>query len=162
MGSRPSKARTVPMNYNKEEYIYSLLNDLHVDPNHGWKTVENWAINSLQDAQYGSVPEREVKLIRELMTAIRDTPYGKYDIKYFYNCHSIRRMQASAEANMIKVLNENPELKEWFKGFQPPNYMFCDHPQLGMLTKLVESDGHSGTSFALCCKSVRQKLMYGN
>ena len=159
MGSRPSKARTVPINYTKEEYIYSLLNDLHVDPNHGWKTVGNWAINSLQDAQYGSVSEREVKLIRALMTAIRDTPYGNYDIKYFYNRHSIRHMQASAEANMIKVLNENPELKEWFMNYEVPTYMFVDHPNVLKLEKLVDSDGHSGASFSLCCRSVKQKLL---
>ena len=67
--------------------------------------------------------------------------------------------QAKAESNMLRALNDNPELKEWFKGFQPPNYMFCDNPQINMLTKLVESDGHSGTSFAICCRRVRQKLM---
>ena len=60
---------------------------------------------------------------------------------------------------MIEVLNNDPKLKDWFMAFDPPNFMFNPHPNLQKLAKLVDSDGHSGASFALCCRSVKRRLL---
>lgn len=66
-------------------------------------------------------------------------------------------MAMQAEENMLHVLLSNPKLRSWFVSYKPNRYMFDPHPNLLKLSKLVDSDGHSGASFALCCHSVRRK-----
>lgn len=68
------------------------------------------------------------------------------------------KMAADAENNMIRTLRNDRELKKWFMAFSSPRYMFDPHTNLEKLGKLVDNDGHSGASFAICCRSVKKRL----
>ena len=69
------------------------------------------------------------------------------------------QLAKKAEDNMLRVLDENPHLKKWFMEYDAEQYVFNPHPKLMELSRLVESDGHSGASFGLTCHSVRRILL---
>jgi hypothetical protein len=84
---------------------------------------------------------------------------GSKTVGYFIvKVTDIMKSAINAEMNMTKVLKANPELMDWFMTFDPPHYMYNPHPNLQKLSKLVDSDGHSGASFGLCCQSVKRRL----
>ena len=63
-------------------------------------------------------------------------------------------------SNMISTLREN-NLTDEFMDYCPSpetGYMFADNAMITRLADLV-SDGHSGSSFAMCCRAVRDKLI---
>lgn len=63
--------------------------------------------------------------------------------------------------NMINVLYSDSELLNWFVNYSPNidnGYMFDNHPNMNKLSKLVEKDGHSGASFACCCRLSKTKI----
>ena len=43
--------------------------------------------------------------------------------------------------------------------YNPDHYMFKNHPNLHKLAKLTNEHGHSPASFALCCKSVKRRMV---
>ena len=63
-------------------------------------------------------------------------------------------------SNMITTLRENNLTDEFMDYYPSPEtgYMFADNPMISRLADLV-SDGHSGSSFAMCCRAVREKLI---
>ena len=63
-------------------------------------------------------------------------------------------------SNMITTLRENNLTYEFLDYYPSPEtgYMFADNSMITRLADLV-SDGHSGSSFALCCRAVREKLI---
>ena len=62
--------------------------------------------------------------------------------------------------NMITTLRENNLTNEFMDYCPSPEtgYMFADNAMITRLADLV-SDGHSGSSFAMCCRAVRDKLI---
>lgn len=66
--------------------------------------------------------------------------------------------------NLVAALNSNPELKNWLKDYTPDprmGFMWSSHPNIFRIHSLVEDDGHSGASFALCLRNV-QKIIKQN
>lgn len=68
-------------------------------------------------------------------------------------------MQASVN-NMVNAINSNSEMKTFFMKYEPPDnrgYMFSTDPEFRkfdkLLSEMVDSDGHSGSSYALCLRS---------
>lgn len=50
------------------------------------------------------------------------------------------------------------ELGDFFKNINPPEncgYMFWDDPRIGRLSRELDSDGHSGCSFAWVCRNLQ-------
>jgi hypothetical protein len=116
----------------------------------------------MQDAQYSPNMTIQDKInLNKIGDIIRAEPSrGDKEVGYYLTTDDkLFDLALKAESNMIKVLNDNPKLKSWFIAFDPPNYMFNPHPNLQKLSTLVDEDGHSGASFAMCCQSVRRKLL---
>ena len=68
----------------------------------------------------------------------------------------------SSVNNMVLNIKNNPDLYNWFINFEPDNnkgYMWTSHPNLKRINELVSSDGHSGTSFAICLRETKKILM---
>ena len=86
-------------------------------------------------------------------------PRVKHSVTMDCKKTDFNKLAKEAEDNMLRVLDENPELKRWFLGYSPVQYVFDPHPKLNFLARLVDSDGHSGHSFAMTCLSVRRKLL---
>ena len=59
-----------------------------------------------------------------------------------------------------KIMNYNDKsLLQWVIDYEPTNgYMFNDNPQLKIISDLVDEDGHSGGSFAICMRKAREQL----
>ena len=136
-----------------------LLKELNADYLKDY-TLREYTVNGLQDAQYSShmTVEDHVNLDRlwricEKYSSIRDTKIGELFAENMFN-----ELAQKAETNMINVLNANPDLLKWFKEYNPTQYAFNEHPNLHKLEKLVDNDGHSGASFALCCRAVKNKI----
>jgi len=69
-----------------------------------------------------------------------------------------------AVKNMIEVLETYPYLKDWMIKWEPEKdkgYLWSNSIEVETLSKLVEpyGDGHSGASFAVCCRIVKERLM---
>jgi hypothetical protein len=114
-----------------------------------------------QDAQYSPNMTIQDKInLEKIGDIIHFEPSkGSMTVGYFISkVNDLMKSAIKSEMNMIKVLKENPELMDWFMAFDPPHYMFNPHPNLQKLSKLVDSDGHSGASFGLCCQSVKRRL----
>jgi len=123
-------------------------------------TLEEYTSFGLQDAQYSPNMNIDDHLnldrlwrICEQCSDIRDTKIGE-----ILNRETFSELAERAETNMMNVLKTNPDLMKWFKEYNPPSYAFDPHPNLHTLAKLVDSDGHSGASFALCCRAVKNKI----
>ena len=61
-------------------------------------------------------------------------------------------------SRMICTLRENNLIDEFIASCDNHGYMCSDNPMITRLANLV-SDGHSGASFALCCRFVRIRLI---
>jgi len=61
---------------------------------------------------------------------------------------------------MMQTLRENGLTREFMDYCPHPDggYMYSSNPMITRLSSLV-SDGHSGASFALCCRFVRERLL---
>ena len=114
----------------------------------------------VQDSQYSPNMTIQDKINLVKLKNITSTIpiMGHNSVKYYLNKCDFRNLANNAEKNMIRVLDENQDIKQWFISYDPPHYMFNSHPMLHKLSKLVDSDGHSGASFAMCCQSIRRKL----
>ena len=65
-------------------------------------------------------------------------------------------------SHMISVLKSDTKLYNWFMSWEPDNskgYMWSNNSNLDKLSELVNSDGHSGASFAVCCRMTKMKLL---
>lgn len=72
-----------------------------------------------------------------------------------------KEMIESSIKNMKTKLEENPDLLEWFKNYEPPSntgYIFDSHENLKKIENLVSKDGHSGASFAIFLRNIKQEL----
>jgi len=68
--------------------------------------------------------------------------------------------------NMLLIVNQYPRIRKWMieynpdgdgnKGFLFPRICSEEYKRLGDLT---ENDGHSGASFACCCRHVQKILL---
>lgn len=72
-----------------------------------------------------------------------------------------------AVTNMLEVLEKYPNLKDWMINWKPDKdkgYVWSNTTELQLLSNLVEpyGDGHSGASFACCCRMTKQKLLENN
>ena len=68
----------------------------------------------------------------------------------------------SSVSNMVSKIKNDTELYYWFINFEPDandGYMWTSHPNIDKISKLVDSDGHSGASFAICCRETKKFLM---
>jgi hypothetical protein len=66
-----------------------------------------------------------------------------------------------ASINMMKIIKSDPDLYTWFVNYNPAEssgFMYDTHPNVIRISTLVESDGHSGASFAVCMRMCKQKL----
>ena len=64
--------------------------------------------------------------------------------------------------DLKQKLESNSELLEWFKKYDPPSdtgYIYDPHENLKKINNLVSEDGHSGASFAICLRNVKQLLI---
>jgi len=71
----------------------------------------------------------------------------------YIKCEHSRRMLSNAYYASQKL-----ELGDFFKNTSPPKdtgYMFWDDPRIGRFGKELDSDGHSGCSFAWVCRSLQ-------
>jgi len=143
-----------------EEYIAFLLRTL--DAYHCKSlTLKDYLAMSMQDMQYSpnmTVSDKVnlLKLNELSMTQSR----GDRRVGDYLECaDNILSLAKQCENNMMKVLNRDEDLKAWFMQYNPDHYMFKSHPNLRKLARLTDSDGHSGASFALCCKSVKRRMM---
>ena len=114
----------------------------------------------MQDAQYSPNMTTKGRMhLDELLSICRKNPeLGNKTVRSYLEYDTWESMALAAENNMIYQLTNNPKLFEWFKNYTPENYMFDDHPNMAKLSKLVYLDGHSGASFALCCRSVHRRI----
>jgi|TARA_Y100000389_G_scaffold92717_1_gene89482 hypothetical protein len=67
--------------------------------------------------------------------------------------------------NMLDAINSDPQMKSFFLNYNPPDnkgYIFNSDPEYikynEKLLKMVDSDGHSGASYAMCLRSAIEKL----
>lgn len=123
------------------------------------ETLYEYTCRMMQGLYFGdrNIGIEDEIIINNLWKIIKNNKsLGDHSIKYFRT--DFNKLAKEAEDNMIRVLNENPQLKKWFIEYEPPHHMFNSHPNMIKLTNLVNSDGHSGASFALCCRSVKRKL----
>ena len=67
--------------------------------------------------------------------------------------------------NMVDAINSHPQMKSFFLNYNPPDnkgYIFNSDPEYKKydekLVKMVDSDGHSGASYAMCLRSAIEKL----
>ena len=63
--------------------------------------------------------------------------------------------------NMVRILKTDRDLLQWFINYNPSKetgYVFCNHPNYERLSALTDSDGHSGASFAICCRIAKERL----
>lgn len=127
-------------------------------------TLQSYTSMGMQDAQYSPNMTIEDKLnldrlwrICEHCPEIRETRVG--DLMDNTTSYAISKAAREAEDNMIKVIEERPDLAQWFREYNPPHYMFNSHPNLDTISNLTESDGHSGASFALCCRAARNRMV---
>lgn len=143
-----------------EEYIAFLLRTL--DAYHCKSlTLKDYLAMSMQDMQYSPNMTVSDKVNLEKLNNF-SRMYSCGDRKvgdYLYAASDMILMAKKCENNMIKVLNQDEELKAWFMEYNPDTYMFKSHPNLQKLAELTSDDGHSGASFALCCKSVKRQMM---
>ena len=74
----------------------------------------------------------------------------------------IEELARQCELNMISKLRERPPLEQWLMYYSPPSpkigFAGSRDPRVAEISKLVESDGHSGTSFYGCLRSVQSQL----
>lgn len=71
-------------------------------------------------------------------------------------------MMKQSVQNMKNVIEQDPELKEWFLSWEPDKrtgYLYAREPNLEKLSALVDADGHSGASFAVCCRMTKKELI---
>ena len=64
--------------------------------------------------------------------------------------------------NMMQKINNDQELYEWFINYEPDDnkgYMWSNHPNINKISNLVDSDGHSGASFAICLQETKKRFM---
>ena len=125
-------------------------------------TLKDYYHLGRQDAQYSPNMTIQDKINLEKIGDIihAEPSRGDKEITYYLSKIDVFvKLALQSEAHMIEVLNENPELKNWFISYDPPHYMFNAHPNLHKLSKLVDSDGHSGASVALCCQSVKRRIL---
>ena len=61
--------------------------------------------------------------------------------------------------NMVNVIDSESEMKSFFINYEPPTnkgYVFSTDPEFNKYSKLlldmVDSDGHSGASYAFCLR----------
>jgi len=68
-------------------------------------------------------------------------------------------MQQSVQ-NMVSKIKENKMTEEFlmFNPCQNEGYMWSRSPIIDKLNNLVDSDGHSGASFAICCRMAYEIL----
>ena len=101
--------------------------------------------------------KRDRILLEKIMDIIQIEPSRGYKtVGYFIEKVDdiMTYFAARSELHMIEVLKSNPELMEWFINFDVIN----SHPNLEILSTLVAQDGHSVSSFVLCCQSVKRRL----
>ena len=70
-------------------------------------------------------------------------------------------MMERAVNNMIQVISSDIDLYTWFVNYNPPDstgFMFDSHPNVIRISQLVDSDGHSGASFAICMRMAKKRL----
>ena len=63
--------------------------------------------------------------------------------------------------NMKKVVVDNEDLKEWLVTFEPDEtkgFIGTQHKNIDIISQKVARDGHSGASFAMCIRRVKQEL----
>jgi len=75
---------------------------------------------------------------------------------------SIEEEMKSAVSNMVSKIKNDTELYYWFINFEPDandGYMWTSHPNIDKISELVDSDGHSGASFAVCLRETKKFLM---
>ena len=74
----------------------------------------------------------------------------------------MEQMLENSTKNMVdKIINHNDKsLMQWVIDYEPTNgYMFNNNTQLRIISDLVEEDGHSGASFAICLRNAREKII---
>ena len=153
--STPIKIHSQP----PETHIAELLHIMDAYHCRSMKLGE-YIIMAKQDVQYSpNMTVRDQINIYAIEKFINANPsLGDQTIEsYLLKLDNSLVMAMQAEENMLHVLLSNPKLRSWFVSYKPNRYMFDPHPNLLKLSKLVDSDGHSGASFALCCHSVRRK-----
>jgi hypothetical protein len=143
-----------------EDYIAFLLRTL--DAYHCKSlTLNDYLSMAMQDMQYSPTMTVTEKVNLHKLNELAKT-YSRGARKvgdYLYRVDNMLIVAKQCEANMIRVLNNDDELKAWFMEYNPDHYMFKNHPNLDKLARLTDSDGHSGASFALCCKSVKRQML---
>ena len=63
--------------------------------------------------------------------------------------------------NMVQKIKENEEILKWFMDFKPnenEGYLFSDNINLSKIEKMVDDDGHSASSFALCLRLAKKEI----
>jgi len=144
-------------------HILKELNATHLNE----YTLQAYTSMGMQDAQYSPNMTIEDKLNLDRLWRICETnPHLRHmTVGSLSNPDMVKEpppvdeLAKKAENNMIRVLKEHPELMEWFREYNPPHYMYNNHRNMILLSNLVDDDGHSGASFALCCRAVRNRLI---
>lgn len=70
-------------------------------------------------------------------------------------------MMEVAINNMMKVIEEDKELYDWFINFEPDaqlGYKWSSNSNLSKIERLVDSDGHSGASFSICLRMCKERF----
>ena len=70
-------------------------------------------------------------------------------------------MMEQSVNNMIRVIRSDIDLYTWFINYNPQDstgFMFDSHPNVIRISQLVDSDGHSGASFAICMRMAKKRL----
>jgi hypothetical protein len=66
--------------------------------------------------------------------------------------------------NMYTAIIEH-NMQQWFTDFNPSKekgYMFSEHPNIGILSREVGSDGHSGATFGHCLRIMQDIFKHKN
>ena len=74
----------------------------------------------------------------------------------------MEQMFENSVKNMVdKIMNYNDKsLMRWVIDYEPTNgYMFNNSQQLTIINDLVDEDGHSGASFAICLRRAKEQLI---
>jgi hypothetical protein len=163
MGCSISVIDTTPFMEGEKIEAFHILSGMELSESDRSKSVVHYALGGLQDAQYSPNMSAEDRAnLRRLWEICEKWPQirGLSVDELLMDGEELfsKAMQREAEDNMIAALKSDPKLLAWFKEYTPSQYAYNPDPNLTKLGDLVESDGHSGASFALCCRAVKNRI----
>ena len=127
----------------------------------GWDTTPIASyVETVQKSTLTTDQDRQE--LRELSGLIRNGRVGGHMTirEIIANDGAMDFIAMDAQTSMYGVVLSNPDILQFFRTFTAAEgFQWTRHPMLTKLRDLVESDGHTLTSFSHCCEAVQKRLL---